>query len=149
VDQEDPQKEAVYSWEDAWEPWCRNSLTLTQCRDWIESACRLYDVPAPRVRQHRSREFSWCHIGLGVISIQGGKRDAQGGRNCATALHEAAHWIVFTLFGEQPQDHGPTFLGVYMWLLENSRIAPRSALHGSARHYGLKWREMGPEQCRS
>lgn len=86
---------------------------------------------------------------MGVISMQGGTHRARGGRNVSQVLHETAHWIVFKLFGDKPQDHGPTFLGVYMWLLEALRAAPRIALHASARAHGLKWRELGPEQCRN
>lgn len=149
VDPEDPQREDLYRWEETWGPWNFNSLTLTECREWIEFACRLYDVEPPRVRQHRTRELSWCHIKMGVISLQGGKHRYRGGRNVSQALHEVAHWIVFKLFDDRPQDHGPTFLGVYMWLLEAARVAPRIALHASARAHGLRWRELGPEACKS
>lgn len=149
MDESDPQKAALYHWEETWGPWNYNSLTLTECRDWVEFACRLYDVEPPSVRQHRSNEYSWCHTGMGIISMQGGKHRARGGRNTATVLHEAAHWITFKLFSDRPQDHGPTFLGVYLWLLESARVAPRTALHASARSHGLKWRDLGPEQCKN
>lgn len=67
------------------------------------------------------------------------------GKNTATALHEAAHLIVSDLFGGNVQDHGPTFLGVYMWLLETAGVAPRTALHATAREHGLKWRKIDAE----
>lgn len=151
VDAEDPQREALYSWEETWGPWNFNSLTLTECREWIEQSCAYYDVPPPRVRQHRTREFSWCHVRMGVISLQGGKHRMRGGRNVSQALHEVAHWIVFQLYGdEKPQDHGPTFLGVYMWLLEAAKVAPRAALSASARQHGLKWRtDVGPGNAKA
>lgn len=142
VDPEDPQRHLVYAWEESWEPWNYNSLTLTECRAWVEAACRLWDVTPPRVRQHRSNEYSWCHTRLGIISLQGGAHRARGGRNVSQALHEAAHWIVYQLHGDKPQDHGPTFMGLYLWLLENARVAPRLALHATARAHGIEWREF-------
>jgi hypothetical protein len=149
VDPEDPQKAALYAWEESWGPWNFYSLTLTECREWVEMSCAYYDVPPPRVRQHRTREYSWCHTGMGVISMQGGKHRARGGRNPSQALHEVAHWIVFQRFGDKPQDHGPTFLGVYMWLLEAACVAPRVALHASARAHGLKWRtDVSPSDAK-
>jgi hypothetical protein len=150
VDPEDPQKAALYAWEETWGPWNFNSLTVTECRAWIVQACAYYDVPPPRVRQHRTREFSWCHVRMGVISLQGGKHRDRGGRNVSQALHEAAHWIVYQIKGDVPQDHGPTFLGVYMWLLEAAQLAPRVALHASARAHGLKWRtDMSPADAKT
>ena len=146
-DAEDPQRDRIYRWEDSWAPWSINSLTIRQCRDWIEAACRLYGVEPPRVTQHRTREYSYCHTTQGVISMQGGRHGGRGAKNCAISLHEAAHWIVFQRFHESTQDHGPTFFGVYIWLLENSRIAPRVALQASARHEGITWRELSPEAC--
>lgn len=148
VDADDPQKEALYAWEETWGPWNYNSLTLTECREWIVTACDYYGVPPPRVRQHRTREYSWCHVYRGVISLQGGKHRARGGRNVSQALHEVAHWIVHQKFGDKPQDHGPTFLGVYMWLIEAAKLAPPIALHASARTHGLKWRtDVGPDHA--
>lgn len=151
VDPADPQKQAVYDWEDAWGPWNYNSLTLKGCREWIDAACALYGVDPPKVTQHPyEQEPSFCQTAWGVISMQGGRRGARGGRNCAIALHEATHWIVFKLFDERSQDHGPTFAGVYLWLLENSRIAPREALHASARAFGIKWRnDAGPADAKT
>ncbi len=141
MDEDDPQKEAVYAWEDSWGPWNFNSLTLTECRQWIEDACKQYGVEPPRVRQHRTRTFSWCHVVLGIISMQGGAHRARGGRNVSQCMHEVAHWIVHKRFGDKVLDHGPTFLGVFMWLLEWAQVAPPTALHASARTHKLKWRK--------
>ncbi len=148
MDPADPQKAALYAWEDTWGPWNYNALTLTECRAYIEEACRLYDVPPPRVRQHRSNEYSWCHVVMGIISLQGGAHRARGGRNASQCLHEAAHWIVHKKWGDKPQDHGPTFLGVYLWLMTEARLAPATALHASARAHGLSWRSTSPAQCK-
>lgn len=145
VDSEDPQRQAVYDWEDYWAPWGNNDLTLRQCRDAIYWACGRFDVRAPKVTQHNTCAMSECDVVQGVISMQGkARREGRGGKNAATVLHEAAHWIVHQLHGWQPQDHGPTFLGVYLTLLIGYRVAPRIALEATARHFKLKWNSTRP-----
>ncbi len=137
----DPQQKAVYSWETEWRDWNRETLTLSECRAAIYWACAKYDVGAPPVRQHNTKAYPWYDVKLHAMSF------SSKGKNPATALHEAAHLIAYDYFGDRIQDHGPTFLGIYMWLLETARIAPRIALHATARAHGLKWRPMSPEQC--
>lgn len=84
--------------------------------------------------------MSECDVALGVISMQAkARREGRGGKNAATALHEAAHWIVFLWHSDKPQDHGPTFMGVYLHLLASYGVAPAAALLPSARKHGLKW----------
>jgi hypothetical protein len=73
------------------------------------------------------------------MSIQGGEHRDKGGRNVATALHEAAHHIAWAVHGERVQDHGATFLGIYLDLLSRAGVAPRVALEASARAHGLRW----------
>ncbi len=137
----DPQKEAVYAFESAWYSWNANDLTLQECRDAVRWACMLFDVPAPRVKQHNTEAMSECDVAIGVISFQArSRRPGRGGKNAATALHEAAHWIVHQMQGDRPQDHGPTFFGLYLRLLTGYGVAPASALLPMARRYGLKWR---------
>lgn len=139
-DPEDPQKQAVYDWEDYWAPWGNNDLTLRECRDAIYWACGRFDVIAPKVTQHNTCAMSECDVELGVISLQAKSRRAgRGGKNAATVLHEAAHWIVYTRHGDRPQDHGPLFLWTYLTLLVGYRVAPRIALEATARSFGLKW----------
>jgi hypothetical protein len=140
TDARDPQKEAVYAFESAWAAWNTNNLTLQECRDAIRWACLLFDVPPPRVKQHNTEAMSECDVSLGIISMQAkARREGRGGKNAATALHEAAHWIVWQQHDDRPQDHGPTFLGVYLRLLTAYGVAPAAALLPAARHFGLKW----------
>lgn len=142
VDEDDPQKAAVYAWETAWKPWNYSTLALPECRWWVEEACKRFDVAPPRVRQHRTKEYPWCHVKLRVISF------SPAGRNAPTALHEAAHQIAWDYFGDSIQDHGRTFIGIYLWLLEWSGVAPRIALRATARSHKLKWRTMSPDVCK-
>jgi hypothetical protein len=137
----DPQQDAVYRWEGSWKAWNRAELTLTECRSAISWACDQFGIAAPRVGQHAGKSYPWCDVEKRVVSF------SLKGKNVATALHEAAHLIVNDVFGARVQDHGPTFLGAYMWLLETAGVAPRIALHATARSHGLKWRHLSPEQC--
>lgn len=142
----DSQQDALYEWETKWRDWNINSLTLSECRAAIRTACARYKVRPPAVKQHNLRSLSWSipYPAPGWISLQAVGPRGRGGKNLATALHEAAHHIVYALFGNRPSDHGPTFLGIYIWLLVEAEVAPASALYPSARAAGLKWRHMPP-----
>ena len=135
----DPHKDDVYSWEDSWPGWGRNHITFKACRELVFAACDTYAVKRPAVVQHPQRTFSWSMPAKDRISLQGGEHGKEGGRNVATALHEAAHHIAWHLHGERIQDHGRTFLGIYMDLLVRAKVAPQVALEASARAHKLKW----------
>ncbi len=136
----DPQRDRLYRWEDTWVQWNYNSLTLGQCRKFIDTACRYYKTPTPRVVQHKTRSMSFCIPKKNYISLRGGKRFTLGGLNIPTALHEAAHQIIWHRHGNRAQDHGRLFLRVYLDLLARAGVAPRVALEASAKASRLKWR---------
>lgn len=138
----DPSREAVYSWESSWKEWNTNSLSLTACRALVRRACRAYRVAHPAVKQHGDG-LSWSVPALMKISLQSESRTpGNGGKNKATALHEAAHHIAYHRYGERIQDHGPTFLAIFMGLLADFGAAPAEALAASARKHGLRWRKL-------
>ena len=139
---EDPQRHLVYDWEDEWRDWQLNTLTLEECRVAVRTACKLYGLKPPAVKQHKYRGMSWCDGR--VISMQAVGFRSRGGKNIATTLHETAHFIVMRLYPRYRHDHGPTYLGVFLWLLQAAKVAPRIALHASARYFGLRWREVPP-----
>lgn len=134
----DPHKQKVYAWEQSWHAWNWNTISLAACRKAIRRACTWYKVDPPTVVQHKGRSYSWPEQNR--ISMQTGERAKVGGKNMATAMHEAAHHIAHALHGERIQDHGPVFLAIYIDLLERAQVAPRTALEASARAFGLKWR---------
>ena len=136
----DPHCDAVYSWEQEWLDWNRNRLGITACRKLIRRACRWYKVPYPTVVHHNCKELSYSVPEVGYVSLQGGKPHKEGGRNVATAMHEAAHHIGWHLRGENIQDHGPFFIGLYIALLVRAKVAPEIAITSTAKAHGLKWK---------
>lgn len=135
---QDLQKEKLYEWEEEWKDWDRNTLKLKEMRATVRWACKKYHVSTPQVRQHKTREWSWYKDGTyrggtAKISFQHGQS------NPAIALHETAHHIIYEICGETVEDHGREFLGVYLWLLIEAKVAPASALYPSARTASLRF----------
>jgi len=130
----DPHRHRLYQWEADWPDWNKDALGIKACRAAVRKACKHYKVRAPRVVHTDTGSLSFSVPSKNFISLH------CGGMNIPTALHEAAHHIAYALHGETVQDHGPTFLGIYIGLLERAGVAPRTALEASARAHGLKWR---------
>src|SRR5580658_2366996 len=108
-------------------------MTLQEVRDYVKTACAYYGLEAPPVRPLPGKQYAYCmgdgdHMGF-----------SEWCRNPAVALHESAHFITLKL-APKAADHGPTWLGIYMWLLQKAVVAPPEALAASARKYNLKWR---------
>lgn len=72
--------------------------------------------------------------------MQGGEHMRPGSRNVPIVMHEVAHHIAWCLHGERIQDHGATWLGIYLKLLVIAKVAPQLALEATARSHGLKWK---------
>lgn len=146
IDPLDPQRHRVYAMEDCWREWSWNTHTLFDLRQLVKTACHKYGVKTPRVTQHKVNSMSYCIPTEDVISFQAvASRPGRGGKNRATALHEVAHYIVYLYFGESVQDHGPTFMGVYLWLLAEAQVAPQAALEAACRAFRINWRPMPPK----
>jgi hypothetical protein len=136
----DPQRDAVYDWEGEFRDWNRKTLSLSDVRAFVRTACAYYGVKPPSVHHHTGRAYAFT---------QGRKLSFPDWcMNPAVALHEAAHYIADQLFGNELQDHGETWLGIYLWLLEKAAVAPRKALTASMRLYKLKAKRMPPERAR-
>ena len=133
----DPQREAVYEWETEFRDWNRQTMKLPEVREYVRTACAHYKLEAPPVRPLSGKQYAYCmgdgaHMGF-----------SEWCRNPAIALHESAHFITLNL-APKAQDHGPTWLGIYMWLLEAAGVAPVEALAASARKHGLRWNYLPP-----
>lgn len=130
----DWQQRRVYAWEDQFENWNRSGYTLKECRKIVHWACKKYGLPPPSVRQHEGKAASYSYAGdrpvIGFNTTQ---------KNAAVALHEAAHYICDRIFGPKLEHHSPEWMGIYLWLLEGWRVAPRTALHASAKAKRIKW----------
>lgn len=138
---EDPQKAALYAWENGWYDWCRRSITVREGRRLVRKVCRTYGVKPPAVRSHRHGEWSYYHPDEDVISFQHGQLNRE------VALHEAAHVVLFKLCKQEAdeesdgnfEDHGPEFLGLLIHLLSEFGVAPLVALTASAKEAGLRF----------
>lgn len=134
----DPQRKRVYAWEGCWCDWVRSTLTLRETLDVVNWACSKYGLRCPFITTHPGKADSFSQAdgapnGGPVISFQGDQK------NPAVALHEAAHYIHDAIFGDKGAHHSAEWLGIYLWLLEGYRVAPRRALHASARAARLRW----------
>lgn len=140
----DPWGPRLYSFEDDWDSWGKATLTLAECRAVANAACSAFNLKPVSVRQHESRAMSFCHIDDSdppefFISMR------LDHKNVPMVLHEVSHYITDRMYGlKKTQDHGPTFQGIYFWLLARAGVAPREALAASAQRRGLRWRERGP-----
>lgn len=127
----DPQCKAVYAWETEWADWNRGTCTLTEMREIVHWACGKYGLTPPAVKQHHTGEYSYSQGPLISFNLTH--------KNPAIALHESAHYICDQIFGPDLAHHCPEWMAVYLWLLEGWRLAPRKALHASAKARGIRW----------
>lgn len=125
----DPQLKLLYRWESA-NGWDDNLCSFFRCGWTIHNACELYRVPQPMIKLHTTRNLPWSCPSENIISMQ---RDKY--LNVPISLHETSHHIVYHKHGARPQDHGPTFLRIYLDLL----IQNGFNMYKSANAYGLRW----------
>ena len=138
----DPHKEQVYEWEDSWPGWNRNHIGINACRKLVAVACGHYKVKCPTVTVHHKRSILFLNTDERLHQLQGWGYEDRGGLNVPTALHEAAHHIAWTLHGDRIQDHGATWLGIYLDLLIRAKVAPEVALIASLKSFQLKYRRQ-------
>jgi hypothetical protein len=131
----DPQLKPLYAWEER-NGWNDSTISFKSAKKHIIDACNYYKVVIPEVRLHATRNLPYASQHNNFISLQ---RDRY--LNVPVSLHEAAHHIVWQKYGARPQDHGPTFLGIYLHLLEKAKITLPGGLRASAKAAKLKWKE--------
>ena len=125
----DPQMKRLYAWEAA-NRWDKNTISFKRAKEVILVSCDMYGVTLPEVLIHKTRALPWSCPSENIISMQ---RDKY--LNIPIALHEATHHIVYYWYGTRPQDHGPTFLGIYLDLLKRYSFD----MYTSAKAVGLRW----------
>jgi hypothetical protein len=137
----DPQQKRVYKWESQFRSFCERTTTRDEVRWLIRKASKRYKIPAPGI-YFRSKEESGGRITSEYDPVT--HRILIGWSDCnhAIALHEAAHAITDWLYGEDLAGHGERWLGIYLDLLEWQKVAPRAALHASAKAMRLRWKPV-------
>ena len=141
----DPQKHKAYAWETSFRSFNEHNTPRRRLRRLIRRAERRYRIPPSKIiftnRVHRAKRYAKIasEYEPNDHSITLGYND----HNYAIALHETAHAITDYLLGYDLEPHGPQWLGIYLELLEWAKVAPREALHASARAYGLNWIPIG------
>lgn len=141
----DPQRRLVYKWEDGFRSFYERTTTREMLRPLIRRAAKLYGIQPPTVVFLTRRACKGIKIQSdydpSTHTITLGWKDC----NHAIAMHEVAHAIVEQVFdGRDVQDHGPAFLGIYLYLLVWAKVAPRVALESSAKAVGLSWLRVLP-----
>ena len=134
----DPQRLEIYAWEARFAGWDESKLNVSACRSILRRACKSFGVETPSLTTRKGRDCHYVYDRANDLPdvIRLGRKT---GLNAAAVLHEAAHQILRKLkIGGR--DHGPTFLGLYMRMLEMHDVAPRGALRSWARKHGLRWR---------
>lgn len=132
-DASDPQAEKFYAWTWQWMDWNRKTISLADCRALIRRACKAWKVKPPTVRSAPSTQTysSYDDVAHRIELVT-------SHQNIAIALHEATHAICNDLFADRHQSHGPSFVAIYLHLMEQVGSCPPEALYASARKAGLK-----------
>lgn len=142
----DPLRNRIYEWEDGCTIAKINICSMGLVRQLVRKACRYYRVKPPTV------------VPIGAkfkLSYYLHKKDGTqricfipDHRNPVVALHEAAHHICDTLFGDGLADHCKEWLQIYMWLLLKFEVYKRPFLRASLKPYRLRLRPLSPDDCR-
>jgi hypothetical protein len=132
----DKQQKRVYKWESTWGVW-NGPSSKDGCRYWLEWACTQYGVEIPKlVFAKNNRGWSYYQEDKDTIRLV---KDHQ---NFSVVFHESAHAIASFYYPRAIEDHGPEWLGIFLWLLRESKAVPEVALKASAKEFGLKWKAL-------
>jgi len=138
----DPQQKAVYNWQWEWMHWNSKELSKKDVYRWVKWAYKK--------KFHFKFMPEIVHLADGGSSSYHPEKNQlkfiHSHRNIAVVLHETAHLIISRLFGHTVEDHGPEFMGIWIYLLEKAKLAPRGTIYDSAKQAGLRVDgSMGPE----
>lgn len=133
--QPDPQSPRLYKWQWEWDSWSKQSLTLKECQEVCDVACKLWDVPkVPVSAQSNRKDYSAYDDSDRTIKL------LSCHQNAPMALHEIAHHIVDIKYGTGFQDHGPVYVGVFADLLAVFKVAPKDAILASLKVRNIKFK---------
>lgn len=152
----DTQAKQAYAWQHSWLHWNYKSSSDREIRIAIRQAESYYKIPKIKIKlftKNKNSEGEDQNSYYIYSGYYGNPRIELRPyhQNIPIALHEVAHAICGSIFRDTVENHGKEWLGVFMYLLEKEGIAPVSALHASAREFGLKWvsaEKIGPKMIR-
>lgn len=130
----DTQKDAVYEWQWKFWHWNHKELSKRQVHNWVKWAIKkkFGFKHLPKIAYLRSGNVSWYNKETATLGF------IHDHRNIAMVLHETAHAITDRMYAYTVEDHGPEFMGVFLWLLEACGWYPKNTLYASAKQAGLK-----------
>ncbi len=130
----DPQKDALYSWEDQFRYFGERTCTRAQARRLVRKLAKLWNVPVPTMRFLPKSKREWSSM-TGPLMIVN-----YGHCNEGILAHEMAHYVTDLEYDPlTTAAHGPEFVTAYMAMLLEAQVMPRSALEASLRAKGIRW----------
>lgn len=140
----DSQAKKVYEWQWKWAEFNRNhKLSKKDIHKRLNWACKKLKMAPPRrlrIRLLKRGSYSYFdpdQYELGFLPQH---------RNVPTVLHEITHYITFRIYGKTVADHGPEFMGTFLFLLESAGQWPVGVVYHSAREYGLEIDGASPKR---
>jgi hypothetical protein len=139
----DPQREEVYRWERNFRTqFLCHEMPLKAARQLIRDVCKEYKIKPPKLLRSRlgPKAYTGAAWEAEVIEVN----SSQAEFTAILLAHEVAH-VICSAEGYEEPDHGPVWLGLYLYLLDRYRIVPLCATVPSAKAAGLKFRD--PTMC--
>lgn len=139
----DPQREEVYRWERGFkQQFCDHSMPIRSAQRIVREMAKHFGVKRPRLFRSRlgKRGYTGAAWGADIIEVNVDLAEF----TAILLAHEMAH-VICAHEGLDEPDHGPVWLGTYLYLLDRFKIVPLSATVPSASAAGLKFRD--PLEC--
>lgn len=135
----DPNKEALYAWEDEWRSFGDHLAPHKELRSLIRRALKWAGVKKPVKVRFRPKAMSGRPSRIDTDYDADTRTITLGwlGQNRPTALHEVAHVIVVDKYWDGAPDHGRAFCKEYAALLEWDETAPKGVIEASMKARGL------------
>lgn len=136
----DPQREEVYRWERNFSNlFYEHKMRRRALHALSRAMAKAYGIPKPRMLRLKLGKTGYTGAAWEDHTVEVNTDRAEF--TSMLVAHEMAHVICYAYAVMEP-DHGPTWLGVYLWLLDKFNIIPADASVPSARKAGLKFRKL-------
>ena len=139
----DPQREEVYRWEKGFrQQFFDHTMKTRAAQRLVREIAEHFGVKRPRLFRTRLGKQGYTGAALEAEFIEVNTDRAEF--TAILLAHEMAH-VICAFEGLDEPDHGPVWLGTYLYLLDRFKIVPLCATVPSAKAAGLKFRP--PEDC--